>query len=263
VSGIIAKLHSPPPALTPHVSHIWELCGTWAQEDDLLLPDTSIDISIQIEGESEIRFANGWSRLPGRMVVGSLTHALALRHRGRFHAIGIRLPPGSAPLLRVPFAALRNIVCPLSEIAPSLDRSLAIMTSPLNDGAFNIESLWPALYQQVGRSHDELMQRAALHLTNTRGGSITALAEALGISRRHLSRRFGADIGWAPEEFRRLARFSAASAIAATTPLQKWCDIAVAAGYFDQAHFVRDFKSFVSLTPSTAFSASWYSNFAQ
>jgi transcriptional regulator GlxA family with amidase domain len=137
-----------------------------------------------------------------------------------------------------------------------------MMTLHPDNGTFNIESLWPAIYQQVG-ARDELMERAALYLTSAGSGSITGLAQALGMSRRHFGRRFGAEIGWAPEEFRRLARFSAASAMAATTPVQKWSDIAVAAGYFDQAHLVRDFKSFVSLTPSTAFSASWYSNFGQ
>jgi AraC-like DNA-binding protein len=261
VSGITAKLHSPPRALEPYVAHIWELCGTWVHEDDLLLPDTSIDISIHIEGECAAGFANRWSGLPSRLVVGSLTQALPLRHQGKFHALGIRLPPGSARLLRVPFAALRNVVCRLSEVSPLLDRTLAAITLQMTDERLSIESLWTALHRHVGRSCDELMERAALRLTSYQDGSITALAKEIGVSRRHLSRRFVAKIGWTPEEFRRLARFSAASAIAATAPVEKWSDIALATGYFDQAHFVRDFKSFVSLTPSSAFSPSWYSNF--
>lgn len=263
MTGITARLHEPPRALRAHVAHIWELSGSWLQGADLLLPDTSIDISVHLHGEAEIYVAGRWSVLPARAVVGSLSHAMPLRHARPLHAFGIRLPPGDARLLLLPAASLRDVICPLAQVAPGLDRTLAAIAAGIAAGRLGIHCVWQALGRAVRTETSNAVQRAALQLAGDRGRSIAALARELGISRRHLSRRFRTIIGWTPEEFRRLARFSAAAALAASAPVKRWSDIAIAAGYFDQAHFVRDFRSFASQTPSAVFSAAWFSNFSR
>jgi len=263
MTGMIAQLHEPPRALRPYVAHIWELSGSWVQGIDLLLPDTAIDICVHLHGEPEIFVAGRWSTLPARAVVGSLSHVIPLRQPRQLRAFGIRLQPGDARLLQVPAASLRDVVCPLAHVSPALDRSLAAIAAGIREGRLGMHSLWQELGRTVLAETIGAVERAALQLAADPGGAIAAVAGRLGISRRHLSRRFRATIGWTPEEFRRLARFSAAAALAASAPVKRWSDIAIAAGYFDQAHFVRDFRSFASQTPSAVFSAAWFSNFSR
>lgn len=265
MTGMSARLHDPPRALRPCIAHIWELSGRWTCGTDLLLPDTAIDICVQLHGEVEFYTAGRWSALPARAVVGSLSHAVMLRPPRQMHAFGIRLHAGAARLLQLPAAQLRDVICPLAEVAPALDRSLEVITASRVTGGLDVDSLWQELGRWVNTARHGAAERAAWQLANlpaVRAGSIAALASQLGISRRHLARSFSRAIGWTPEEFRRLARFSAAAALASTAPVERWSDVALAAGYFDQAHFIRDFRSFTARLPTTVFSAQWYSNFS-
>lgn len=259
---MLAKLHTPPSYLASHVEHIWELTGQWVRGEDLLLPDTCIDICVYLDGNCEIHSGRGWTRMPSRLVVGSLTRAVRLRHRGRFHVFGIRLPAGSAQLLGVSAASLRGRLHALSEVSPRLDKALSAVASRSGVGAFRIDEVWSELLPQVGTADLKVIDRALRCLAERPSWAIGSLARELQVSRRQLARRFQAEVGWTPEEFRRLVRFSTATAIAATGPAPRWSDIAVSAGYLDQSHLVRDFKSFVDLTPASTFSADWYSNFA-
>jgi AraC-like DNA-binding protein len=79
--------------------------------------------------------------------------------------------------------------------------------------------------------------------------SIAGLAEAAGVSRRHLAKLFRAEIGTTPKIMARILRFEHARHMAATVPRQGWADIAYAAGYADQAHLVREFRELSGLSP--------------
>jgi transcriptional regulator GlxA family with amidase domain len=56
-------------------------------------------------------------------------------------------------------------------------------------------------------------------------------------------------IGIPPKLFARLIRFSRAYRMRENFPLLTWSFIAHECGYFDQMHFIRDFKQFAGVTP--------------
>src|SRR5699024_9907420 len=56
-------------------------------------------------------------------------------------------------------------------------------------------------------------------------------------------------LGMPPKMFARVARFSHAYRMYEKHPGMSWTRIAHAAGYFDQMHFIRDFKKFTGLAP--------------
>lgn len=69
-----------------------------------------------------------------------------------------------------------------------------------------------------------------------------------GLSPKRLIASFRTEIGLTPKAYARIRRFQAAlRALRADT---RGAEIAAATGYFDQAHFVREFRSFTALTPS-------------
>ncbi len=79
--------------------------------------------------------------------------------------------------------------------------------------------------------------------------SITALAEATGVSRRHLAKLFRAEIGATPKTMARILRFEHARNLAHHVPRLGWADLAYEAGYADQAHLAREFKELSGMTP--------------
>lgn len=56
-------------------------------------------------------------------------------------------------------------------------------------------------------------------------------------------------IGMSPKLFARLIRFSKAYRLRENNPQLHWTHIAHTCGYFDQMHFIRDFKQFAGVTP--------------
>jgi AraC-like DNA-binding protein len=85
----------------------------------------------------------------------------------------------------------------------------------------------------------------------SRGGATVAmahLAERAGISERHLYRRFVAAVGYGPKLLQRVLRFQAfLAACGGAVPL---AELAVEAGYADQAHLGRETRALAGLTPT-------------
>jgi AraC-like DNA-binding protein len=77
---------------------------------------------------------------------------------------------------------------------------------------------------------------------------------AVGYSPKGFIRRFKADVGVSPKRFCRLLRFQRALAAAHVGRAFNWGELALGCGYFDQAHFIHEFRAFSGVTP-TAYSA--------
>lgn len=80
--------------------------------------------------------------------------------------------------------------------------------------------------------------------------SVTELAEQLGWSRKHLAAQFREYIGMPPKQIARITRFSRAIDAMERGDERRWTELAMSCGYYDQAHFNRDFREFAGVTPS-------------
>lgn len=80
--------------------------------------------------------------------------------------------------------------------------------------------------------------------------SIDQAAAISCLSIRQFERKCMERIGLPPKLFARLVRFSRAYHLKETQQQLNWTSIAHASGYYDQMHFVRDFKAFAGVTPS-------------
>jgi AraC-like DNA-binding protein len=101
------------------------------------------------------------------------------------------------------------------------------------------------------RAHRQI-ERAVLLLSDpftTR--SVASVADEVGLSPRRLLDLFYQDVGVAPKTFARIMRFSAALRLVREKGLTRWTDVAAQCNYFDQAHFVREFRALAGMAPTT------------
>ncbi len=86
------------------------------------------------------------------------------------------------------------------------------------------------------------------------GGRIAmrALAADLGVSDRHLRRRFASIVGCGPKNYARRIRLTAAAIAADKEAAPDWAEIAAATGYHDQAHMIGEFVALAGLSPARA-----------
>lgn len=99
---------------------------------------------------------------------------------------------------------------------------------------------------EAPRGHEALVLHAVARLQTER---VSAVADALGVSERHLRRVFREHVGMSPKEYARLARFHRALRAARVDEQRDWARIALASGYYDQAHLITEFRAISDATP--------------
>jgi AraC-like DNA-binding protein len=78
-------------------------------------------------------------------------------------------------------------------------------------------------------------------------GSVT---EDIGLSPKRFIQVFQDEVGLKPKLFCRVRRFQQVLHAISLGQEIDWADVAIDCGYFDQAHFIHDFRAFSGLNPS-------------
>jgi AraC-like DNA-binding protein len=192
------------------------------------------------------------------LVGGMHTRPALIAHPG--HQCGVQLsltPLGARALLGLPAGELFDVDAHLDDV---LGRDALELTDRLR-GARS----WPARFaalEHVLLRHvraDAAMTAEvaeAWRLTTAGGGRLRVeeIAERVGWSARHLGERFRTELGLAPKEAARVARFDrarrmlAARVVAGGPP--DLAALAFATGFADQAHLTREWRAFSGLPPT-------------
>jgi hypothetical protein len=167
--------------------------------------------------------------------------------------VGIRFRPGAAPaVLGLPASELRDLRVSLADLWPA---GPAARLSDALAGAGTIEARFRALEAAV----DERARRAGP--PDPRVTAVVARllrpADARGApppgdlaGERQLRRRFTDAVGYAPKVFERVMRLQRFLGLARAAPGARLADLALAAGYADQAHLTRECRRLAGLTPA-------------
>jgi transcriptional regulator GlxA family with amidase domain len=78
---------------------------------------------------------------------------------------------------------------------------------------------------------------------------IDDLAFQAGFSARQLRRLFLEQVGLSPKHFCRVIRFQRSLSRLPGRGRADWAQVAVDCGYYDQAHFINEFRQFSGYTP--------------
>lgn len=80
--------------------------------------------------------------------------------------------------------------------------------------------------------------------------AIEQLLDQLSVSRRYLERKFTEKVGLTPKQYCRIVRMAHISNIVANHETIDWQDLVYKGGFHDQNHFIKDFKSLNTLSPT-------------
>lgn len=79
--------------------------------------------------------------------------------------------------------------------------------------------------------------------------AISRLSARIGFSQKHFIKLFKEHVGVTPKAFVKIMRFQKAIQEIEANRNVHWASIAYESGYYDQAHFISDFKDFSGFTP--------------
>lgn len=195
---------------------------------------------------------------PRMLVIGEVRRPVIVVPAQRVAMLGVRFRPGGVrPFFPFPVSELTDSIIELESAWGAMVLELEEKLHAAASMPERIGVLESFLLKRGGeRLQPDMMVVAAVDDIMTSGGitRIEQLAERLGISGRQLERRFMTTVGITPKVFSRIIRFQRVfKVVERRDPLADWHSIAFKAGYYDQAHFIRDFKEFAGLTPSAYF----------
>jgi AraC-like DNA-binding protein len=209
---------------------------------DLILPDGCADIIV-------------YGDCPPTVAAPDATTRRVQLRDGTLIA-GIRLRPGAwHAVFGCPALQFLNGAPLLSDIAPGARQ--------LHQAVLQAETLASRLAALEAWVRDALVRatsddRTIIAACRRLSGpvvAVSAVADSLDWNVRTMHRRFIAACGYGPKHFQKIMRIQAVLRTAQTVPSAGLAELAIAAGFADQAHMTRDFRAITGLTPADYFRA--------
>ncbi|WIO74634.1 helix-turn-helix transcriptional regulator [Porticoccaceae bacterium LTM1] len=239
------------PLLRRFVCHYWLLrrADNGRCQHELLHPENGSGIVFHLGGRLVI---DGESWQETVVYTGSHTRTLPLEMSGEVQAFGVRFKPGGAAALSGAVVELKNQYALLSELGcggvSALHQQLAEASSA-QEMVVRVES-WLLRHLRSDYELASPVMEALGFMADARGMvGIESVAEQLSLGRRSLERMFRNSLGITPKECTNAYRIGEARHLLMSST-ESGADIANQLGYSDQAHFIRQFRQVVGLTPS-------------
>lgn len=208
-----------------------------------------------------VRLCDSDVRLPAAELsegwfMGLWSRRFAIEHRAPARVVGVHFKPwGLAPFLDLPLSELPNRSVPADAVwgrsahrlrdqlgeAPSTRARLEIMEAELRSRLLSPRRQGFPVVNHVARQ------------VEASWGAVRVgdLAEDAGVSSNQLAAQFKVHVGLTPKRVTRIYRFARVLlSVDARRPVD-WAQLAHTAGYFDQAHFSKEFREFTGHSPSS------------
>lgn len=237
-------LHRPPsPALSGLVELYWYYAG-WApgHARERLLPSGSMELIFDLTDETR----------GDAFLVGAQSGAVEIDTSKPQTLLGVHFKPGGAfAFLKPPAHAFRDEEVTLADVWGGLARDLREQFLASREPEAMFRRLEATLLRQRVRDLDRhpAVEYALRAFQAPLAASATDVGDATGLSSRRFIELFKQQVGLTPKLFSRIRRFQ--HVLRTTQPRAEvdWADVALECGYFDQAHFIHDFRAFSGLTP--------------
>lgn len=193
--------------------------------------------------------------LPETFLVGPQTGPRArISLSGQVHVFTILFQPaGLNQLTGIDMRSLVDEAPVTSDVFGSSAVGLADSVRAAKDfpGRVRAAERWLDTRLSTRSRSDEAISRAS-SLLIARGGQVRIddLVRRSGLSASQFQRRFANQVGITPKTYGRLIRFDKVLVARRNAPERSWTDILHELGYFDQAHFVREFHTLAGISPT-------------
>ena len=247
----------------PHVSlraHVRQYVGGVERLTDPIrrreLPGSDTPVIINL-GEPIRLFEAGdstrWTDY-GSFATGPYDSYVVIESTGTQRVIQINFTVlGARLFLGCPLRGLRNRAVELEDVfGPSARRlTLQLYDAPTWDDRFDILDREIGARIAAARAPADEVLWAWRRIVERNGRiRIGPLAGETGWSQKHLIARFKEDIGLSPKVLARVLRFGSAVRRLRRERGIRLTDVALDCGYYDHAHFDRDFRAFAGVAPA-------------
>ncbi|MCY3714808.1 MAG: helix-turn-helix domain-containing protein [Gemmatimonadetes bacterium] len=259
--------------LDPYVQLVWMMESE--HEDDhapgsLIVPDGIVEIVFHY-GDPWITTVAGGKRMvqPRSFAVSQMRKYIEIESNGRTGFVSVRFYPwGAYHFFDKPVHEFLDETVSTATLWPVHYEDLMkkLRAAAAGEGGEGFASgaggagfaagLQEFLLDRLAEHYkDDSALDEAVKLIRSTGGqlSVEEVGERVGLSRKQLERKFVATVGTTPKTFARISRFLNICHHLDRYRGKTLTQLAYECGYFDQAHFIREFSAFTGFTPKAFF----------
>jgi AraC-like DNA-binding protein len=249
----------PQPPLAAFVELFWH-CDGYAQGHawERVLPTGNVQLVVRLRDDPLRTYEPHDSKQPqacrGPLICGPHSNYFAIDTTPLALCMGVLFKPGGAyPFLGAPASEFHNLTVPLDTLwGPAAhelrDRLLEARTP---NARFRIlERSLLSQTQTPLKRHPAVAFALQEFQAVPHDRTIAEVARQTGLSSKWFIESFRAQVGLSPKMYCRLRRFQTALTRMGRRQELDWADLALECGYYDQAHFIRDFREFADVCPT-------------
>ena len=241
--------------LQPYIEYFWMMQGFGDPADKpLVAPEARFEVVLSFADATVWESTNQQLSLKGSFLCGMRKQPYTIECQGFVDYLAIRFYPHAFyQFMPFPLSEISNQFVELSSLHSHFWQHLTEKLALIPNKQQRIQQLecelvW--LLEQIEKRPSSLLEQSLQTIHNHQGQlPIHTICEQFDIYPKRLEREFKKHIGVTPKFYSRVVRFNhALSAIQQQSNLQ-WMDLVYDFGYFDQAHFIKEFNSFLGQSP--------------
>ena len=225
--------------------------------DDIVFPSGCMEIIFNLgTGKWQTAGTNDFKTNPPIELWGQILRPLPIRSVGKNIMLGIRFfPHAAAYFLNDKIELFNNSVTDFSTVSGNTATILHSKLLEIVAWDKRIENIEAFLIQLLSATEVKFNKAAVVNDVMNEikrvdfFDNIENVASRYGITSRYLQKLFLQHTGLTPKLYSKINRFQNSLRLI-TQKNTSLTSIAYDCGYFDQSHFIREFKSFTGLTPS-------------
>jgi AraC-like DNA-binding protein len=191
--------------------------------------------------------------LPKCFLIGQLTRPYEVEPTGETGTFFVCFHPnGFFPFATFPIKEMENTAVPLEKLFGHDGHEIGQKILNANTTSERISLIENFLFNRLtdAETIDHIVKSTIETILTANGQlSVNELSKQNNINRRQLVRKFSSAIGLSPKQLSKTIRLQATLKTLLTQKVTSLTDLAYENEYFDQAHFIKDFKEFTGLTP--------------
>ncbi|TVQ07363.1 MAG: AraC family transcriptional regulator [Bacteroidetes bacterium] len=251
------QIIKPRPALAPYIQHYWVLETTLMDGivKERVVPTGDIELMFHYRKPFYVLDASGASTFQPRSIITGLTSSWSdVITGGESGAFVVTFYPGAAAnFFNFPLLELEDKSVHLNDIlhneAICIEEQIAEATS-LQARINIIENFLMKRVSPIAPHDSNLINQGVMCISKHKGQiSALALSEQLCVTPKTLERKFARLVGKTPKQFIKIIRFQEVMKSLSGVQPGLLTQHALSNGYFDQAHFIKDFKTYSGYTP--------------
>ncbi|MDR1725097.1 MAG: helix-turn-helix domain-containing protein [Bacteroidales bacterium] len=248
---------NPSPLLLPFIKRYWAIentleCGQTCVQR--ILPTGFCELMLYFSPRPQTVGCNR-TLTDNVALYGHLGEYYDIEYQGDLEVFSIVFQPqGLMQFFRFPLNEIFNINVPLQHLIGQVGRELEEQMGSVTNFEARVGIAENYFIASLQRQYEEYEFRRLHHVIETlvqrRGEvSVDEMASAACLSRRQFERVFAERIGASPKQYLKTVRFQRTLYEKQRNNSLSMTELAIDCGYYDQAHFIADFKSICGQTP--------------